>query len=494
MADNNTDKYNNNTNANEDMDTLSKVSETESDSHFTKKSMTPWIVGGSILVVAAVVVVFAVMHVLNRSPASANQTAVKLDGATVTVAEAQAYYNTIYEQYGYANASTAETEELKIQVLTQIAQEKIADLKVKELGLDALTDEDKAKAKTDADDEYNAMLEMYGDYFQNDDGTLTAEELKKATEEYFAANGYTREIAEQEYLAAVPYSRLFEQMTKDIVVTDEEVDAKYAADVEQAKQTYENNISDYEIEKQYYGTVIPYVPAGFRGVRHILLAIPESEQTKIDELEAQMEAISYEIDQLSVAASDGETESESETEPMTEEERAKLIEEKETEIKAKQDEIDAIIANLPVVLEPQIAEIKAAIESGESFGSLIEKYGTDPGMTAEPAMSKGYEIHKESVLYDETFRDTAFALVSVGDVSEPTPTAFGVHFIEYTGDVEDGAVELTEEGREAIRAELLDAKSDETINSQFEAWMNDYHVELFPELIATPNELTSRIN
>ena len=47
--------------------------------------------------------------------------------------------------------------------------------------------------------------------------------------------------------------------------------------------------------------------------------------------------------------------------------------------------------------------------SDEEFAALIKEYGEDPGMTDEARLQTGYQVHKDSVVYDPAFTAGAFS-------------------------------------------------------------------------------------
>ena len=125
----------------------------------------------------------------------------------------------------------------------------------------------------------------------------------------------------------------------------------------------------------------------------------------------------------------------------------------------------------------KIMETAERIESKPFEKDLIAEYGTDPGMTVEPSMTEGYPAHIESVLYDGAFTKGAYTMEKVGDVSAPIVSSFGVHILEYTRDIPEGAVEMTEAIRSALKAELLAAAESTLFNAKMDELMAAAQVE-----------------
>ena len=71
-------------------------------------------------------------------------------------------------------------------------------------------------------------------------------------------------------------------------------------------------------------------------------------------------------------------------------------------------------------------EVKARIDAGEDFGDLAKEFSEDIG-SADNGGSLGAIVPGSM---DPAFEDAVFALDSVGDVSDPVVTDFGVHLIK----------------------------------------------------------------
>ena len=117
-----------------------------------------------------------------------------------------------------------------------------------------------------------------------------------------------------------------------------------------------------------------------------------------------------------------------------------------------------------------------ALEDGEEFISLIEKYNIDPGMQDEENLKNGYAVHKDSITYVDEFTKGAFAdeMQQVGDVSQPVVTSYGVHILYYLRDIPEGAKELTQEFAQELNEELESAKLIEIISEQLRAFPITY--------------------
>ena len=137
----------------------------------------------------------------------------------------------------------------------------------------------------------------------------------------------------------------------------------------------------------------------------------------------------------------------------------------------------AILANV----QSTVDEINQKLADGATFAELIPQYTTDPGMMDEASIAKGYEVHMDSVNWVIPFRDQAFTVNNIGDVTAPVVTDYGVHILQYVADVPAGGVELTAEMHAAFKASLLAAAQDEAYYAALETWVNEAVVEYSDE-------------
>jgi PPIC-type PPIASE domain. len=316
-----------------------------------------------------------------------------------------------------------------------------------ELGV-SITDEDKALAQSD----FDAAIAEYEQSILATIENPTDEDKAKAHEDTLAAaakQGFTLDYLLEDML----WNRVQEAIIKDVTVTDEEVKTNYAEAAAAEKETYANDFANYEMMSQYgpmMGMAAPiYVPAGVRGVKHILLTVPEDLTKALQDAQAVLEESLDETE-----AAEG---AEATAAPETSEDVLKNIE----DIKAQ------IIASV----QPTIDEIMTKFEAGTSFDDLVKEYGTDPGMGAEPQMSKGYYLHLDSQMFDPAFKAAAFdQLEKVGDISGPVVGQYGVHILYYAMDVPEGAPELDAAQIESLKAEVLYEKQEAAFMEKLTAW------------------------
>ena len=82
-----------------------------------------------------------------------------------------------------------------------------------------------------------------------------------------------------------------------------------------------------------------------------------------------------------------------------------------------------------------------------------------------------------STKYVPEFVEAAMSIDSLGGVSAPYLSDFGVHIVKYISDVEAGPVTLSDADRESRRAELLADKQQELYTNVMTGWRNEATVE-----------------
>ena len=98
-------------------------------------------------------------------------------------------------------------------------------------------------------------------------------------------------------------------------------------------------------------------------------------------------------------------------------------------------------------VQSSVDEIYARLEKGDAFADLVAEYSTDPNPS-------GYQVHRDSVAWDDSFIAAAFAddMTQPGCWGQPLVSYMGVHILYYVEDIASGAVPLTDELAEALRA------------------------------------------
>ena len=312
----------------------------------------------------------------------------------------------------------------------------------------ALTDEQIAQTAEEANAEWQNVLDYYmqGQYGISE--VSTDEEKSSAlagTLAILESMGYTQESFVSDAVEAAKEQAIMDAICKDVVVTDDDVQASVDETIASQVELYGEDVSYYEM-MQYYGYPSYYRPEGYRAVIHILLDVDDALLSNYSELSAAFEEQGTEADTEVPEGEEAPAETEEPATPVT----AEQVEE------ARQ----AILASV----QGTIDEIMTKFNTGTPFADLVAEYGKDPGMQQEGMLETGYEVAAGSIMWDLPFRDGAMSIQNVGEVSEPVVGANGVHIIYYLKDIPGGPVTITPDEWESIRNDLLAEKKNNAIN------------------------------
>ena len=352
-------------------------------------------------------------------------------------------------EYAQALQSNGYTEEVDYdQAVAYLAEEAVLRQKIKELGLDQYTDDEKAAFDVEAKAQWEADIAAYVEYYLTEDTEEARAQAEKDAIAYYEAYNYNQAAILENLLLGESYARLQNYILegKEMAVTEDEIAAAFQQYVEQDKEMFEGNVYMYELYQMYYGYQSWYQPEGFRGVTHILLPVDEALLTAWQDARATGEEEG--ADTAAVEA-------------------------------ARQAVLDSC--------KEQIDAIYTRLEQGESFEALIAEYGTDEGMKNEEYLKNGYAVHPDSMSYDADFVAAAFSdkVQKVGDVSDPTVSQFGIHILQYVKEIPGGAVEMTDE----IKAELQEYLSSEKENGFYSeavsGWINESEIVMNDDVLAT---------
>ena len=400
--------------------------------------------------------------------------------------------------------------------LEQLIESAVVEDKMEELGYLELTEEETAEVEAYADN----MLDLYKMMirYQNYPGLETVEEEQaRLAEEAAEATpsepqetvatvtdamldemltndlntvGYTREYFVTTQTMTKQSEKLKAHTYEGVTVTDEQVKAEFDSKVAAQKETYDANPAAYAQAEQN-GLALYYMPAGYRGVKNLLVALSDENQEAIRTLNSELTAAQ---NLLSSGNADLEELKAQDTAEYDEEAlnaHAEQIAALETQIADAQKTVDETQAKLEETTEAAFAEILptanealAKAQAGEDFDALLETYGADNGMTVEPNKTRGYLVCEGLNLYEPSFQDAAMALANVGDVSaELVKTNYGYHILQYAGDIAGGEVEYTDEVKNAIYDEMLTEAQNAAYEAAVTQWVSEAKVETFPKVM-----------
>lgn len=305
-------------------------------------------------------------------------------------------------------------------------------VKGEELGFFDLSEEEKAQVEKSVKDEMDYGKNTIRSQLEEDYPDLSTAEIDLKLEIALTEQGYIEEDFEDYYTESLVYDKVYEYFTKDLSVTDEELKKEYDNLVAEAMESYAGDPSAFE-NAYLDGEAAYYTPAGYRRVKHILIGFDEDTQTE-----------------LATLYYDGEDEA-----------------------------YDAALEEALAAVHDEAEEVLSSIETGaKDFETLMKEVTDDGGLTSYP---DGYMVGKEGVSYDQNFRDAAFALAKVGDMSGLVAGSNGYHIIRLE-EITEEAVTPLEEVEEELRKTLLSTKQEDAFYELAEQWKEEYSVKTYDEV------------
>ena len=371
-----------------------------------------------------------------------------------------------YAQYGLSIDDYAAG--IKEDILKTLVRDAVIDAKAAELGLSQLDDETVAKLQAEAAETYENYVNSYRSYFASEDAT--DEEARAQTLAALESYGLTQDALAQQTIDGYVDEQLYNLVTADVTVTDEEIQAKYDAMVAEAQESYSDDYSYNSARNS--GDTIAWNPEGYRAVKHVLIKFDDDQAKRYSELHSTLDSLNAELEAL-----DAPAETEAPAEESEEKSEPRSREEIQSDIGNIATEIEALYSQLLPQAQQVIDEF-----DGSNFDSLIEKYNADPGMQNEPTATNGYAVSANSTTWDPAFTEGAMSIGAVGQISGPVYGQNGIHVIYYLSDITPGPVAL-EDIADAVKEAALEDKTSETYDSQINAWIEEanpvYHVDRF---------------
>lgn len=356
---------------------------------------------------------------------------ITFEGGSVPLSEAQVKYRQRAAYYEAMELDEADyADDLKQDVLQNLAEDAILAMKAQELGVYELTDADRAEAEVDAREIYEANVDYYLSYFY--DESLTEDDIRRLTEEYLAGEGVSYEDILTDCLSSVWKQRLYDAVTQDVTVTEEDIRAMYDEGLSNAMETY---LSDPEMfEYDYaYGDLIFYRPEGYRQIDYLQLSFTDDESTQAIDL----------INEISVTDEDGRF-----------------------ALEAELDELYDALAG-------RYADLISRAAGGEDLDALAQEFYLDE--------CASLPVTGDSTTVSEAFCAAAMALTA-GQTSEPVRNDFGLWIMRYTGDITPGEVPY-EEMHDLLSESALDAARQELFFSTVDQWIEDANIVTHPEML-----------
>ena len=417
----------------------------------------------------------------------------KMGDKEITKAEVQeAVQNELadmYQTYAYYGTQLDVSDPEVIQTardraVASLKQDMALRAKAAELGFDQLTEEETAKAKEDAQTNWETAKSYVKSYYLTEEQqALEGEELDKAIQEQLDAFGVTLEDYEKTAADQITDDKLREYAVKDVTVSDDEIREDYNSKVAADEEKYKEDAASWVTASNKGTSTLYYTPAGVRRVKQILIKFKEDDQTAIDDANSKITDANSRI----TAANSKITAAQEiiDNEEAAEEDKAQANEDltaANTELETANADLEAAQAELKTATDTAFtnldadadAVLEALKENPDSWDQLLEEKNEDPGMKAGAANAeKGYAVCEGMTGFDSAFVDAAMALKTVGDVSDKVRgETYGYYIIKYVGDDAEGAVDY-DSVKDALHDALLSTKQDEAYTAAVQQWVDE---------------------
>ena len=370
-----------------------------------------------------------------------------------------------YEAYGISLATYGMEETVKRDIIDAAVQNAVLLSKAAELGLDQFDEEAEAEFEAQAQATLEDYITYYLDYFYADAEEIT-DEMRAEAENYWFSNGLDMDEIVASYRESATLDAVYAYATKDVELTEEDIQAAYEALVERNKTSYAEDRT-YNSDRNA-GVAIAWNPEGYRAVKHVLIMFNDEQAQRYTDLQNQLLSLNNERDAIENPG-EGEEQTDEDAEPRT-------LAEVDADIAACAAEIEALYTQL----QPTADEVIAAFEDGADFDELIAEYNQDPGMQSGPTASMGYAVAANSTYWDQAFTDGAMSIENVGEISAPVYGTNGIHIIYYLTDIEPGEVGL-DAVRESVTQDAEELKFQTAYEDQVAAWIDEADVTYYYE-------------
>ncbi len=393
------------------------------------------------------------------------------------------YYGTQYDVTNAANIAEARSYAIDSLIEQEVIMQKAAAE-----GMDVLTTEE----QTQLDEDVKTRMESYATSYKSAyfaETELEGEALDEAIAARMAEDGIDEAQVLESLKNQLIYDKMYDFAIAGVEVTDEEAKAEYETRLASQQETLEATPTLYA-NYVSNGTTVYYVPAGYRGIKQILIKLDSEKSTEITSLQTtintntsaltdlrnQLEELQNPQEGAESAATPGEIEASVAT-------LEEQIASNETQTAEAQTKLDALKADAYAQIQAKAEEALEKARAGEDFDSLIETYNEDTGMTQEPYKTTGYPVCEGLTTYVTSFQDASMALEKIGDISDLVESTYGYHILQYATDIPSGPVAY-ETVEETIRADLLSSKQSETYAAKVQEWIDAAKVKRNEKLLS----------
>ena len=371
-----------------------------------------------------------------------------------------------YAGYGMDLAAMGLDQMLKKDLIDTAVEDAVILAKAEELGMMDYSEEKMAEFEASAAQMAEMYNQSYLDYFYPDAEEVT-EEMQAEADAYWADNGMGHDELIQALINDAAFNDIYNHVTADVAINDEDVEAAYQALIEANKADYTDDRT-YNSDRSS-GVAIAWHPENYRAVKHVLIMFDDEQAQRYSDLQSMLSSLNAEK-----AALENPTEEAAEAE----ETEVRTVEQINSDIAACATEIEALYSQLL----PTAEEVIAKFNDGADFQALIDEYNADPGMQSGISAEIGYAVTEGSTYWEQAFTNGAMAIANKGEISAPVYGSNGIHIIWYMDDITSGEVAL-DEIRADVETDALETKIQNTYADQVAAWMEEMNVQFFYENI-----------
>ena len=353
------------------------------------------------------------------------------------------YYGVTYEDFKKDDKAKAWYVENLNYTLDRLVEEELLRLKAAEMGI-ALTDEEKAEKREEADAEFQYAKEQIRSEVEqefgliDENGEQTGAEADEAAIDAEVEKRYQEFLGTSDFTPDMYYEQLYNQAlvakVTDYVkglaeVTDEDV-RKWYDDTLAVQQPQMDETPTVFADNMNKNLINTYVPEDTYALKHVLIKYKDEDLTEVA------------------------------TELYTGGKEAEAMELLKGEIEA---------------LTPAMLEVKQRLEAGESIDELIKELGEDPGMASGTTAATGYIVGESTTTYVKEFKDAALKLTSVGQISGPVATYYGLHVLQNIKTYKKGIIPF-EDLKDSIKTALLPGRQTAKYKDTLEQWKSEANI------------------
>ena len=296
-------------------------------------------------------------------------------------------YKYYLENYGYSDDTSADNaltlQQQRERIVNYLINEQIMRVKFEEL-LPEFTEEELEDIKADGDKMISDMKQSCKDGITSMSiEKYSDEELDKLADDAFKQLleecGMTEEDLHSWAYTSAIQDKLLEYVNKDYTLDYSEAEEQAQNVIDGAKSSYESDPANYDGNS--FSSL--YIPEGSRYIEQIVLKLPDTDITEINELR-----------------DNGDDEG-----------------------------ADALREEKLKSLDERLAEVKGRIDGGDDFEALMKEYSDDSDTSAKYLITPGSQIYVEGLAEEAMGISEVGGMVTFG-------SDYGYHIIKNLGDAE----------------------------------------------------------